>query len=645
MRENEPELYANFEIVDDPKRISVTRGEKLSIEVWRRLRNLLASDEINGGYADLDKHFYSLIHDFLSKQGRLRLLLNSYKTQIELNFSDDIKVLLAKIKKGSDEVTQLINESPKSESLLFSGDTFGRIRSMTDEGKKIEPKEFQKRDLSKVLSLSNAANFSVPGAGKTLVTLLAYENERVRGKVDQLMVIAPLSAFEAWEKELAVWMKPNPIVRRLTDLSFSESEVLLVNYQRLTTNFNEISQWLSRGKSHLVIDEAHRMKKGLDGEWGNACLKLAHLAERRDVLTGTPAPQHAKDLVALFQFLWPQQAQMILPNSVTDEFQSEDSNRELAARIKPFFVRTTKEELCLREPIREFKKSDLKPIHAEIYEAITTKMRSVVKASNAERLKFAEISKISMYLLQAATNPALLASAFDGDLQSAISWPPLEFDSDLEMKYKIENYLKYELPDKFEKLAIMVSENVALGRKTLVWSNFVGNIEILGSQLLKKFGPEVIYGAVKVMEDPSDLRSRQYALKNFRENPDRMVLIANPATLGEGVSLHEVCHDAIYLERTFNAGEFLQSIDRIHRLGLPDEIETRITFLESCGTVDEVVGQRIETKVKNMSQMLNDPGLTRMSLPDEDSYEGRTTIEDIEDGDKNAILEMLFGED
>ena len=49
-------------------------------------------------------------------------------------------------------------------------------------------------------------------------------------------------------------------------------------------------------------------------------------------------------------------------------------------------------------------------------------------------------------------------------------------------------------------------------------------------------------------------------------------------------------------------------------------------------------------KVENMSQMLNDPGLTRMALPDEDSFEERTTIEDIEDGDKRVILEMLFGE-
>ncbi len=637
-------MKVEFKVVGEPRRILVTRGDNLSEDVWRSLRILLESDDLTDLYEDKSKQFFSAHEVFLSKQAQLHHRVKSYKLPIELVFSEEIKVLFEKIKKCSDEVIRLINGNSNRQDLFYAGEIFGRIRSTTSDGRKIEPKEFQRRDLNKVLSLSNAANFSVPGAGKTLVTLLAYEMERVQGKVDQLMVIAPLSAFEAWEKELVMWMTPSPIVRRLTDSSFRESEVLLVNYQRLTVNFNEISQWLSRGKSHLVIDEAHRMKRGADGEWGNACLKLAHLAERRDVLTGTPAPQHAKDLVALFQFLWPQQAQTILPNSITDDFQSEESNSELAAKIKPFFVRTTKKELCLREPIRKVEKSDLKPIHGEIYQAITSKMRSVVRASNSERLRIAEISKISMYLLQAATNPALLASAFDGNLQSAISWPPLEFDSDLEMKYKIENYLKYELPDKFEKLAVMVSENVALGKKTLVWSNFVGNIEILGSQVLKKFGPEVIYGAVKVMEDPSDFRSRQYALKNFRENPDCMVLIANPATLGEGVSLHEICHDAIYLERTFNAGEYLQSIDRIHRLGLPDEIETRITFLESCGTIDEVVGQRIKIKVENMSQMLDDPGLTRMALPDENSFEERATMDNIEDGDKKIILEMLFGE-
>ena len=50
------------------------------------------------------------------------------------------------------------------------------------------------------------------------------------------------------------------------------------------------------------------MKRGRDGEWGTACLDLAFLADRRDILTGTPAPQHPADLRALLDFLWPGQA-------------------------------------------------------------------------------------------------------------------------------------------------------------------------------------------------------------------------------------------------------------------------------------------------------------------------------------------------
>ena len=223
-------MRAEFKIVGEPRKILVTRGDNFSDDVWRSLRILLESDDLTDPYEDKNKQFFSALEIFLSSQAQLNHRVKSYKVPIELVFSDQIKGLLAKIKKNSDEVNWLVSESPKSSNSFYSGEIFGRIRSMTSEGKKLEPKEFQKRDLSKVLSLSNAANFSVPGAGKTLVTLLAYENERVRGKVDQLMVIAPLSAFEAWEKEIVVWMSPSPIIRRLTDLSYRESEVLLVNY-------------------------------------------------------------------------------------------------------------------------------------------------------------------------------------------------------------------------------------------------------------------------------------------------------------------------------------------------------------------------------------------------------------------------------
>ena len=60
---------------------------------------------------------------------------------------------------------------------------------------------FQLRDAGRLLALPNGANFSVPGAGKTAVTYAVYEAERSAGRVTKLLVVAPLSAFAAWQDE------------------------------------------------------------------------------------------------------------------------------------------------------------------------------------------------------------------------------------------------------------------------------------------------------------------------------------------------------------------------------------------------------------------------------------------------------------
>jgi SNF2 family DNA or RNA helicase len=130
-----------------------------------------------------------------------------------------------------------------------------------------------------------------------------------------------------------------------------------------------------------------------------------------------------------------------------------------------------------------------------------------------------------------------------------------------------------------------------------------------------------VYGAI-----PSELSAgdedvtREMELDRFRNDPDSLVLLANPASMSEGVSLHRTCHDAIFVDRTFNAGQYLQSLDRIHRLGLDPETDTRISFLVTTGTIDEVVNDRIRIKAERLGEMLEDPDLASMALPDDENY-------------------------
>jgi hypothetical protein len=85
-----------------------------------------------------------------------------------------------------------------------------------------------------------------------------------------------------------------------------------------------------------------------------------------------------------------------------------------------------------------------------------------------------------------------------------------------------------------------------------------------------------------------------------------MVMVANPAAAGEGISLHKVCLNAIYVDRTFNAAHFLQSIDRIHRLGLADDEHPHVQILLSEDTIDEGVDARLTSKIQSMLAALND---------------------------------------
>ena len=480
---------------------------------------------------------------------------------------------------------------------------------------------FQQRDLAHLLALRHGANFSVPGAGKTSVAYALYEALHQQGHVEQLLVVSPISAFEAWETEAAVCLEPAPVVRRLDRRPAARAEVVLVNYQRLAgRRFAYIAEWVQGRPTHLILDEAHRMKRGRRGEWGAACLDLAHLAVRRDVLTGTPAPQSAADFVALLDFLWPEQSRRIVPQAALSSAPPDAALHQLSQRLRPLFARTRKDELGLRRPCLRVEFAPMKPVQTQIYAALRSRMARAVRAGGRDQAALSRMGAVTMYLLQAASNPGLLAAALGTD-QPATQWPSLVPPASSDMAEVIRAYGRHETPAKFDKLATMVAANAAQNRKTLVWSNFVGNLEDLG-RVLAPHEPATIHGAVPSGRAPVGRVTREQELDRFRHDNACMVLLANPAAMSEGVSLHHACQDAIYVDRTFNAGQYLQSLDRIHRLGLAETATTRMTVLACPTTIDEAVDRRVRIKAERLGALLNDGDLVMMALPDEEQGYG-----------------------
>jgi hypothetical protein len=276
------------------------------------------------------------------------------------------------------------------------------------------------------------------------------------------------------------------------------------------------------------------------------------------------------------------------------------------------------------------------PVQGRIHAAITERSRRDLEDVDLrDQAVLARMARKSIRLLQIASNPTLLTMG-----AAEFELPPIEVTAEDPLMRLLVEYQRYEVPTKFQLTLKRVKERAAARKKTIVWSMFVRNLEMLAT-ILEPFHPVVVHGsiptAMEAGEDPEG--TREQLIERFKTDPDCLVLVANPAACGESISLHRVCDYAIYVDRSFNAGHFLQSQDRIHRLGLPSSAKVTYEILLSAGTVDEVVHQRLQAKTARLARILDDPGLEALAL-DTDEPEA---AEVFNAEDAKAVMEFLIG--
>ena len=483
--------------------------------------------------------------------------------------------------------------------------------------------ELQLQNVAELQAMTHGANFSVPGAGKTRVALAAFESGRSAGMVSRLLVVCPKSAFESWLTESTVCFPASPLqVSIMNGTAVPAADVVLINYERLPDATSALTAWLKSSPAMLILDEAHRMKLGPTGAWGQACLALGPYAAKRLILSGTPAPNGAKDLENLFAFVWPGQGRARVVEALQD-----GDLRAASVKLRPLFVRTTKNQLDLPPQKIKVRPIDLPPLHRDLYKALLGQASAQSRGGEQD---IEALGKILMYLLMAATTPALLAVGGSRYEPLPYRVPPLDPVPGSTLAELMRDLPLYELSPKYQEVMAIVSANAELGRKTLVWSTFVRNLKSL-EILLSRFKPAVVHGGTE---------DRAGELRRFREDSDCVVLLSNPATLGEGVSLHKECHDAVYVDRDFSAGRYMQSLDRIHRFGLAKDVETRITVLVANETIDEIVEQRLDAKLKFMGTVLDDPAVLELGDLDEEP----TAWAGMDETDRSRLLGYLNGD-
>lgn len=197
-----------------------------------------------------------------------------------------------------------------------------------------------------------------------------------RGDVRRLLVVSPKAAYESWLQENAACFElplPGGVMEKTPDPG---AELLIVNYERLDRSLAALTSWLRTAPSMIILDEAHRMKLGTQGIYGSACMALGPLSRRRLILTGTPAPNGARDLENLLSFVWPGHGRRVVANAVNGGDLAYASKM-----LRPLFTRTTKQELGLPPVETKVRRVDLSPLHREIYDALQGRFTARAAAS------------------------------------------------------------------------------------------------------------------------------------------------------------------------------------------------------------------------------------------------------------------------
>lgn len=413
-----------------------------------------------------------------------------------------------------------------------------------------------------------AALFDEQGLGKSKQLIDAISEEVRTGSIQGAVVVCPNGLKSNWASEVQKFSDlPHTVfgsgrAARRVAFSAMRSAFYIINYEAVPAEMPSLKALLQFKRMALILDESHRIKTP-DAKVTRAIHKLRTFAARRYILSGTPVANKPDDLWSQIYFLDDGEA---LGDSI-DSFKKEFSDGkagyrrmdDLRERIAPRTLRRTKDKALALPPKRYRRiEVELAPVQSKMYEAMRRDLELWVKnMSGQEVLELGDaILARLVRLAQLASNPALLDSSYT---ESAAKLAELD--------RQLDRYL--DDPD----------------RKVIVWTSFVENIRGLKKRL-KKYKPVVIYGEL-------DSVARDRSVKAFKEDPEVRVLIANPAAAREGLTLTEA-NVAIYLDRTFNLVDYLQSQDRIHRISQTRACD--IVLLLAKSTVDEFIDFSLEQK-------------------------------------------------
>jgi non-specific serine/threonine protein kinase len=413
------------------------------------------------------------------------------------------------------------------------------------------------------------------GTGKTITTLAFLQSLRERGLAKKASLLAvPRSLIFNWEREAARFTPRLRLLNHATparteDVSdFDDYDLVLTTYGLLR---RDVEMLMHYEFNYLILDEAQAIKNPL-AETAKAVrlLRGAH----RLTLTGTPVENNTLELWSQFAFLNPG----LLGNVeyFREEFSTpiERKGDERAAQflrkmVYPFILRRTKDQVAKDLPPRTERQMvcDMEPAQRKLYNEKRDFYRALLlKLIEDEGINNARFRVLEglLRLRQICNHPRLAVKTFRGD--SA----------------------------KFELLLETLETLRAEGHKALVFSQFVGMLKLLETELKKRHIPFSYLDG--------QTRDRQQRVDAFQTDETIPFFLISLKAGGVGLNLTAADY-VTHIDPWWNPAVEMQATDRTHRIGQDKPVF--IYKLIVRDSVEEKILQLQERKRALVTQLIS----------------------------------------
>lgn len=474
-----------------------------------------------------------------------------------------------------------------------------------------KPYDHQRDNLARLVQCERWLLADEQGTGKTHAVanrIYRFSRTKYPEEAEPVLILCPKSVMQVWVDQMhkhgdtGVGLFSTKYASKI--LQPDCRQYLIANYEALLHHDFTQVPWQC-----VVLDEIHRVKN-FTAKTSKIVRKLSARAKYVYGLSGTPAPNGLEDWFGVISAIDPDLLPVstktafearycvkeVLPNGVR-KISGYRNVEELHAYVASITSRVTKAE-CLDLPEKVFSERivRLEGEQQRIYQEL--KRNAVARLSQLKALQKSGVSPFFVSRPSGVYEPMTDAEQIKTLTVNNILTESLRLLQVVGGFVPSDDGQMHSLPDKAKLSALADVLDETGQRQVVIWCAFREEANFLDQWLDDHYGP----GVVLTGETPG--KDRAALVEAFRSGSVQY-FIATAATGGTGLNGLEVADTEVYYSRDWNLANYLQSIDRLHRIGQKNAVS--VIRLIAANTVDEKVHSALDRKATLQEMMLQSP--------------------------------------